>query len=338
MASRLTPVATPVVRPEEPTADGGADTRLAQARAVLELESGAIASLATHLDDSFCRAADLLQCCTGRVIVTGVGKSGHVARKLAATFSCVGTPSLFLHAAEAAHGDLGMVARGDVLLIISKSGEVDELKRIVPSFREREIPIVAVVGRKSSTLGRWADVVLEAPVEREACPHDLIPTTSAIAAMALGDALAMALLDARGFTAEQFASLHPGGSLGRDLSSRVHDSMLTTDLPFVSTDTPVGDALVIMTSGCCGLAIVVDEDRQLLGVVTDGDLRRALQRREDLRQLPISEIMTRDPVTISEGGTLHEAQARMLRLKLQSLIVLDAERRVTGVIQIFNGS
>ena len=338
MASRLTPVQTRAVRPEAPATDVTADERLARARAVLELESSAIASLAKRLDDRFCRAVDLLQSCTGRVIVTGVGKSGHVGKKLAATLCCAGTPSLFVHGGEAAHGDLGAIARGDVLLVISKSGEVQELKRIIPSIREREIPIVALVGRAGSTIGRWADVVLEAPVEREACPHDLIPTTSAIAAMAMGDALAMALVEARGFSAEDFASLHPGGSLGQGFNTRVRDSMLTTDLPFVSTDTPVGEALVIMTRGCCGLAIVVDEQRTLLGVVTDGDLRRALQRRQDLRQLPISEIMTRDPVTISEDGTLHEAQARMLRLKLQSLIVLDAERRVTGVIQIFNGS
>jgi arabinose-5-phosphate isomerase len=337
MPSRVTPLRPPGLHQLVPGGVETGEARLAQARAVLELEAAAIFGLAGRLDDGICRAADLILDCAGRVIVTGVGKSGHIARKIAATLSSAGTPSVFLHAGEAAHGDLGVAARGDVLLLLSNSGEVAELKRIVPTLRELGLPVIALVGRRESTLARWADVVLETAVAREACPHNLVPTASAIAALALGDALAMIIMLARGFTAEDFARLHPGGHLGRGLGCRVRDCMLQTDLPFVSREQSVGDSLVTMTRGRCGLAIVVDERHSLLGVVTDGDLRRALQQGRDLRHLPISEIMTSDPVTIDENAPLHEAQTRMQQLKLQALIVLDAQRTVSGVIQIFNG-
>ena len=337
MPSHLTPVRTRAVSPVSRAESQPSETVLADGRAVLELESAALAQIASRLDGNFCKAVNLIAAGHGHVVVTGVGKSGHVGRKIAATLSSTGTPSLFLHGAEAAHGDLGVVTAGDILLLLSNSGEVDELKRIVPALREREIPIIALVGRRESALARWADVVLEVAVEREACPHNLVPTTSAVAALAVGDALAIALMRRRGFSSADFAALHPGGPLGRGLIGRVSDAMRKTNLPLVGPDESVGDSLVTMTRGCCGMAIVVDQDQRLLGVFTDGDLRRALQRRRDLRQLPISEIMTSDPVTIPEDAGLIEAQGRMQRLKLQALIVLDAQNRVSGVIQIFNG-
>ena len=306
------------------------------ARNSLESQAAALVRLAARLDDEFGKALNLLVGCHGRVIVSGMGKSGLIGRKIAATLSCCGTPSFFLHPGEAAHGDLGMVTPSDVLLLVSNSGESSELVGLLPSFLELGVPMVALVGDPSSTLARASNAVLDASVERETCPHNLVPTTSALAALAMGDALATAAMRMRGLTAGDVGRLHPAGNLGRRLTTRVRDVMLSRRLPIVTPERKVSEALFTMTRGRCGLAVVVDEAGEPVGIITDGDLRRALQQRPGLLDLPVSEIMTAQPVTIHQDATLHEAEERMHRLRLKALVVIDRKHRVAGVIEIFN--
>lgn len=298
--------------------------RLAFAREVLDIEAQAIQALAARLDDTFVRAVDALLACRGKVVVSGIGKSGHVARKIASTLASTGTPAFFVHAAEASHGDLGMVAREDVLLILSNSGENPELLAILPLLKRRGSRLIALTGNADSTLGREADICLNAAVSREACPLNLAPTASTTAALALGDALAVTLLSLRGFGAEDFAHTHPGGALGRRLLVRVADVMHTGErLPQVLPDTLLPDALLEMTRKGLGLTAITDEAGHLLGIYTDGDLRRTLDRPLDLRQTPIRTVMTASPRTIAPQRLAAEAVEIMERHAISGLLVTD---------------
>lgn len=308
---------------------------LDEARVALTEQSAALADAAERLDERFVRAVELVLACPGRVIVCGLGKSGHVARKLAATFASTGTPALFLHAAEAGHGDLGMVTTNDLVLLISNSGETEEIRRLLPYLRELDIPLVGLLGNASASLARSVDVLLDVAVRREACPLNLAPTTSSLLQLAVGDALATAVMRARQFDSGDFARFHPGGALGRRLLTRVRDEMVRERLPFVGPETRMNECLIRMTEGRCGLAIVLDDEGTLLGVVTDGDLRRGLQKDPALVTRPVADFMTKTPITISETATLEEANALMNDRRIKAILATDASGRVTGVLELF---
>jgi arabinose-5-phosphate isomerase len=268
-------------------------TLLAAARRALAIEAQAVTALQSRLDERFAAACRVCLACTGRVVVTGIGKSGHIARKVAATLASTGTPAFFLHPADAGHGDLGMIMRSDVVLALSNSGESQEILQLVPHLKRLGVPLIAITGNASSMLARLANVVLDASVPEEACPLNLAPTASTTATLAMGDALAVTLLEARGFTAQDFARSHPGGPLGRRLLLRVADIMRTgADLPRVGPDTPLGEGLIEMSRKGLGMTVVVDREEQVLGVFTDGDLRRALDRHVDVHAAVMHEVMT----------------------------------------------
>jgi arabinose-5-phosphate isomerase len=302
---------------------------------VLRVEAEALAALPARIGEPFARACELMLACRGRVVVSGMGKSGHVARKIAATLASTGTPSFFMHPAEASHGDLGMVTRDDVLLALSNSGATEELLAIVPMVRRRGAGLIAMTGSASSPLASLADVHLDASVEREACPLNLAPTASTTAALALGDALAVALLDARGFGPEDFASSHPGGSLGRRLLTHVADVMRTGDaLPVVPGDASLVAAVLEITRKRMGMTAVLDDERRLLGVFTDGDLRRLLERDGDIRGLGVAQVMTRTPATIAPNALAVEAVRIMEDRRINQLLVVDAAGRLAGALHI----
>lgn len=308
---------------------------LASARRVLEIEARAIEEQKQRLDGDFNQACSLLMACRGRVIVTGMGKSGHIANKLAATLASTGTPAFFVHPAEASHGDLGMVTGDDVLLALSNSGETEEVLTIMPVIKRKGTPVVSMTGRPESSLAKVADVHLEVSVAQEACPLNLAPTSSTTAALAVGDALAIALLEARGFTAEDFALSHPGGSLGRRLLLKVEDLMHGGDrLPMVPTGTTLADTLVEMTRQGLGMTAVVNEQGELAGIFTDGDLRRVLSETGDLRNQSIDSLMTRDPVTMHPGHLAAEALQIMESRKINGLIVVDDQQRPVGALNM----
>ena len=310
---------------------------LDHARRVLREEADALRALADRLDDTFARATRLLLESMGRVVVTGMGKSGSVARKIAGTLASTGTPALFLHPGEALHGDLGMVADQDVVLALSYSGETDELLAVLPALKRRGACLIAVTGNARSTLGRAADVVLDVCVSREACPHDLAPTTSTTAMMALGDALAVAVMEARGFSREDYARLHPAGSLGRRLLLHVHDLMRTgAELAVVRDTDTVHEALFAMTRAG-GVACVVDGDRKLCGILTDGDVRRALVRDPAAALThPTREAMTRTPRVITGNPLAAEALGRFEHEmpKFGDLPVVDNDHRPVGLLTL----
>lgn len=318
-------------------AGGGArQNALDLAREVLRIEARALASLADRFDDvAFDRALDILLGCGGRVVVSGMGKSGIIARKLAGTLASTGSPALFLHPAEAGHGDLGMIVEGDVLVAISQSGDTEEVVALLPAIKRLGVPLIAVVGDASSTLAREADVTLDAGVEQEACPLGLIPTASTTAALAVGDALAMALLAERGFSADDLAAHHPRGNLGRQLL-RVHHLMHTADdMPVVSAADPLGDVLQEMSAKGLGMTLVVDEDGRLDGVITDGDLRRLLQDEgSSSLERTAADWMTRDPVCIDGGALATEALRLLEQSRITALPVVDNERRPQGVVHL----
>jgi arabinose-5-phosphate isomerase len=309
---------------------------LATAREALSTQALALGRVASRLDAQFCRALDRILECRGRVIVCGMGKSGLIGRKLAATFSCSGTPSSFLHAAEASHGDLGMVTADDVMMLVSNSGHTDEVRWLLPYFAELGVPIISLVGDPASPVARAADVLLDVSVDQEMCPHNLMATTSALATLAIGDALAVAAMRKREFSAEDFARFHPGGALGRRLNRRVGDVMKSRELPVASPDVSVREALLTMSAGRCGLVVFVNETRNPVGIITDGDLRRGLQASADLLALPAAGVMTPSPVTIREDASVQEATERMHRLRIKALVVVDAGNRVVGVVDIFD--
>lgn len=308
---------------------------LALARDVLITESQAVSALADRLDGRFLRAVELVLGCRGRVVVSGVGKSGHIAHKIAATLASTGTPALFVHAAEAAHGDLGMVTGRDVFIAMSYSGETDELLTIVPILKRGGTPLIVLTGRDTSSLAGYADVYLDCRVEREACPLNLSPTSSTTAMLALGDALAIACLDARGFGADDFARSHPGGALGRRLLTRVSDVMHTGEaIPVVSADDTVMDALREISSKRLGMTAVRNPDGTLAGIFTDGDLRRLLERGGDARATRVRDVMTATPLTIEPQALAVEAAQLLDSGRKNQLLVVDAEHRLVGALHM----
>ena len=309
---------------------------LAMARETLQIEAEAVTALAGRLDERFADAVRCLLACTGRVVVTGMGKSGHIGRKLAATLASTGTPAMFVHPAEASHGDLGMITPADVVLGISNSGESDELSAILPLIKRMGVPLVAFTGRPDSTLARHADVVLDTAVAREACPHNLAPTASTTAQLALGDALAVALLNARGFKADDFARSHPGWSLGRKLLTHVSDVMRSgDDVPRVTLDVPLMGLMREMSAKGLGMSAVVDGAGQVLGIFTDGDLRRVIERTgnsTDLRALSAGDVMHPNPRTVRADALAVEAADLMEASRITSVLVVDDTGALVGAL------
>ncbi|RNF86050.1 KpsF/GutQ family sugar-phosphate isomerase [Montanilutibacter psychrotolerans] len=308
----------------------------ASGRRVFEIEAEALAAVAARIDGEFSAACHLMLHARGRVVCTGMGKSGHVARKIAATLASTGTPSFYVHPGEAGHGDLGMITDADVVLALSYSGESDEVLMLLPVLKRQGNKLITMTGRAGSTLAREADVHLDVSVPAEACPLDLAPTSSTTASLAMGDALAVALLEARGFTANDFARSHPAGALGRRLLLHITDIMHAgDDVPRIGADATVSEALVEMSRKRLGMTAVVDGDDRLLGLYTDGDLRRTLDdNRVDLRSTRIADVMTRAPKTIGADALAVEAAQLMEAHKISGLLVLDTDRRVVGALNI----
>lgn len=303
------------------------------ARETFDIEARALDGLKARQGEGFTRCMAAILDCRGRVVVMGMGKSGHVGRKIAATLASTGTPAMFVHPGEASHGDLGMVTAGDVVLAISNSGESDELGAILPALRRLDVTLVGMTGGSESSLARHADIVLDSGVELEACPLNLAPTASTTAQMALGDALAVALLDARGFRPEDFARSHPGGSLGRKLLTHVRDLMRTDDaLPMVSSDTTLIDMMREMSAKALGAAVVVNAQRCVLGIFTDGDLRRCIEQGRELRGLRALDVMHRSPHTVAPGDLAVEAADVMERARITLVLVVDRVDGVDGVL------
>jgi arabinose-5-phosphate isomerase len=305
------------------------------ARRTLEIEADAVRALVARIDDAFLAAVRTLLACKGRVVVTGMGKSGHIGGKIAATLASTGTPAFFMHPAEASHGDLGMITADDVVLALSNSGESGEIVAIVPALKRRGARLVSMTGNAASTLAREADIHLDASVAQEACPHNLAPTASTTAALALGDALAVATLLARGFTAEDFARTHPGGALGRRLLVHVRDVMHKEDaLPVVPRDASLKQALLEMTRKGLGMTAILEADGRLAGVFTDGDLRRLLDHDVDVRGAMIADVMTRGARTISQDALAAEAARLMQEHKINGLLAVDDDGRVVGAFNM----
>ena len=304
-------------------------------RRVLEIEARAVDTLKDSLDDSFSAACDLMLGARGRVIVTGMGKSGHVGSKLAATLASTGTPSFFVHPGEASHGDLGMITPDDVVLALSNSGETAEVLAILPVIKRKGTALIGMTGRPQSALAQLSDVHLTVAVSEEACPHNLAPTSSTTAALAMGDALAIALLEARGFTPEDFALSHPGGSLGRRLLLKVDDIMHAGEqLPVVATGTSLSEALLEMTRKGLGMTAITRGDGTLAGIFTDGDLRRMLDRDIDIRKATIDEVMVAQPITIEPGHLAAEALQIMETRKINGLMVCDKDHKPLGAFNM----
>ena len=305
------------------------------AQRTIAIELQAVAALQQRIDDQFAKAVALLAAVEGRVIVSGMGKSGHIGSKIAATLASTGTPAQFVHPAEACHGDMGMITRSDAALLMSNSGTTNEIAALLPLLKRLGIPIVAMTGSDESTLARAADVHLNIGVEEEACPLDLAPTASTTANLVMGDALAIALLEQGGFTAEDFAFTHPGGALGRRLLTRVADVLVEGDnVPKITKDTSLADALMEISAKGLGMSTVVDDDDHLLGIFTDGDLRRALEQRHDLNSTQVGTVMSTGAKTINTDALAAEAVTRMENERISALVVLDSKQCVIGVVQL----
>ncbi len=312
-------------------------TWLPLAKQTLSIESQALLDMRERLDGpagaALVAAVQCVLACKGRVVVMGMGKSGHIGRKIAATLASTGTPAMFVHPAEAHHGDLGMVMPGDVVLALSNSGESEELTGLLPVLKRQGVPLIAITGQADSALGRHADVVLDSAVSQEACPLNLAPTASTTAQLALGDVLAVVLLSARGFKAEDFARSHPGGSLGRRLLTHVRDVMRQGDaVPAVGPDTSFGDVMREMSAKGLGAAAVVDAQRRVLGVFTDGDLRRRIEAGQPLREATASQVMSPNPTTIADDQLAAQAAALMEAKRITTLLVVDAQGVLVGAI------
>ena len=317
-----------------------ADSKLSEkvfqrAREVLRIEADAVLGLLDQLDQQMVMAAQTILACTGRVVVSGMGKSGHVARKVAATLASTGTPALFVHPGEARHGDLGMIQSNDVVLAFSNSGETEELAEIAPHIKRLGATLMAITGNPESSLAKIADLHLNASVKTEACPLNLAPTASTTAALALGDALALVLLDLRGFSAEDFARSHPGGSLGRKLLVRVEDVMRKDDqLPVVTSGTLVTDAFKVISAKRMGMTAVVNQNHQAIGIFTDGDLRRVLSQGIDVRTMVIDDVMTEHPRTIDPQRLASEVAHLMDTTRVNHLLVVDAQGQLLGAVGV----
>ena len=311
------------------------DQALELARQVLRIEADAVLALSGRIDGAFLQALSLILNCRGRVIVSGIGKSGHIGRKIASTLASTGTPAFFVHPAEASHGDLGMITEDDLVIGISNSGESAELLNIVPSIKRQGAKLIAMTGNARSSLSRDADVHLDAAVAHEACPLNLAPTASTTAALALGDALAVALLDARGFGAEDFARSHPGGSLGRRLLTRMHDVMRSGEaIPVVGPEASIAEAIREITRGTIGMTVVVSAERKVLGIFTDGDLRRAVLKHPDLSRLTVREVMTANPRVMNPDKLAAEAVEMMEKYKINQIPVVDEAGCLIGALNM----
>ena len=311
------------------------DQALELARQVLRIEADAVLALSGRIDGAFLQALSLILNCRGRVIVSGIGKSGHIGRKIASTLASTGTPAFFVHPAEASHGDLGMITEDDLVIGISNSGESAELLNIVPSIKRQGAKLIAMTGNARSSLSRDADVHLDAAVAHEACPLNLAPTASTTAALALGDALAVALLDARGFGAEDFARSHPGGSLGRRLLTRMHDVMRSGEaIPVVGPEASIAEAIREITRGTIGMTVVVSAERKVLGIFTDGDLRRAVLKHPDLSRLTVREVMTANPRVMNPDKLAAEAVEMMEKYKINQIPVVDEAGCLVGALNM----
>ncbi len=303
--------------------------------AVIETEAQAVMELTHRIDERFEAACELLLACTGRVVVTGMGKSGHIANKIAATFSSTGTPAFFMHPGEASHGDFGMITRQDVVLAISHSGNTQEIVILLPLLKRLGVPLITLTGQIDSILATSANINLDISIEQEACPLGLAPTTSTTVSLVMGDALAIALLQARGFSAEDFALSHPGGRLGKRLLLRIDELWHTGDaLPIASEHHTIREALIEVTAKQLGMTCVIDQNGLLAGVYTDGDIRRTLNKEYDINTTPLHQVMTRNCLTISSGTLAAEALAIMQEHRITSLIATDSERRPTAVIHL----
>jgi len=321
-------------RDEKPALPSAPDT-LALAREVLEIEAAAIHGLIARLDEQFQQAVEMILASRGRVTVSGMGKSGHIARKIASTMSSTGTPAYFVHPAEASHGDLGMVTRDDVFIALSNSGESGELLAIVPLIKRQGARLIALTGNADSSLAREADAHLYAGAEKEACPLNLAPTASTTAALALGDALAVALMQAKGFSRDEFARSHPGGALGRKLLTHVRDVMRAgAEAPRVSETATLSDAILEMTRSRMGITSVIDADEHVVGIFTDGDLRRTLQKGVPVEGTLVSSVMSRGPRTITGEKLAVEAVQIMEEHKVNQLLVVDEQQRLVGALNM----
>ncbi|GAB3489176.1 KpsF/GutQ family sugar-phosphate isomerase [Marinomonas epiphytica] len=312
------------------------DQLIKSAQRTLSTQAQALANLSTRINDSFAQAVKMLLSNTGRTIVCGMGKSGLIGKKIAATLASTGTPSFFLHPGEAFHGDLGMIQPQDTLILISYSGETEELMRLLPSLKNFGNPCIALVGNMASTLAKHCDCVLDISVDRETCPNNLAPTTSTTMTAAVGDALAVALMEVRDFQPQDFARFHPGGSLGRKLLTRVKDLMHKDQLPICTPETPLREAISVMTKGRMGVVLIQQQDN-LLGIFTDGDLRRAmLKEMPNMIHQPISAWMTPNPKTINENIMIVQAEEKMLQDKITLLVVVNDEQKLTGILEIYD--
>src|SRR3989338_979360 len=310
---------------------------LKTAKNVLKIEADAIKKLITRLDDSFINAVDILYSCKGRVIVTGIGKSGWIGNKIAATFASTGTPSFFLHPAEVSHGDLGMVVKDDVVLAISNSGETKEINEILPIIKRLGVKLISFTGNLNSLLAKESDVTLDVRVDKEACPLGLAPTASTTAALAMGDALAISLLKKRGFKKENFALFHPGGQLGKKLLLKVENLMHKgNEIPIVSEDASMKKAIIEITSKKLGVTIVVGKKEKLIGIITDGDLRRAIEKYSHIMERKMREIMTQNPKTIKASSLAVEALRIMEKYSITSIVVQDKNKKPEGIIHLHN--
>ncbi len=328
---------TPIMQAMQTAPDRQVDDALllASARRSLEIEARAVQLLQMRLDSQFVAACRVCLACQGRVVVTGIGKSGHIAGKIAATLASTGTPAFFMHPAEAGHGDLGMITRTDVLLAISNSGETPELVLLLPHLKRLGVPLIVLVGKADSTLGRAASVTIDVSVAEEACPHNLAPTASTTATLAMGDALAVSVLEARGFTKQDFARSHPGGTLGRKLLLHVEDMMRVGEaVPHVLPDSLLGEGLMEMSRKGLGMTVVVDRDGLILGVFTDGDLRRTLDKQIDFHTTPMSAVMTRNGKTIAPRALAAEAVHLMDVHRITALPVADEHGRLVGALNV----
>ena len=307
-----------------------------KAKQVLKIESESIQALINRIDDTFVKAVNLLDKCKGRVVITGIGKSGIIGKKISATLASIGVPSIFLHAADGTHGDLGMITSNDIVIAISNSGESEEILNLLPAIKRFNVTLVSMTGNVNSTLAKKSNIVLNISVKEEACPLGLVPTASTTATMALGDALAMALLDKRGFKEKDFAVLHPGGSLGKKLLIQVDDLMhIGSNIPIINKDAPLKDVIMEISSKKLGMAIVVNQDDKVLGIITDGDLRRLMEKKEkDIFKTTAEEMMSTNPKTIEKNALAARALQIMEKHSITSLIITNGSKGPTGIIHL----
>ena len=329
----MSPVSTPKERKPAVVVDARKLTELGIA--VIETEMKAVAKLVERIDTDFVTACQYILACTGRIVVIGMGKSGHIGSKVAATLASTGSPAFFVHPGEASHGDMGMITESDVVLAFSNSGETHEIITILPLIKRLGVPLIALTGRPSSTLARTASVNIDVSVTQEACPLDLAPTASTTAALAMGDALAIALLEVRGFSADDFARSHPGGKLGRRLLLRVSDIMHTgDDIPAVSEDMLLSEALVEMTRKALGVTAIISDEQEVLGIFTDGDLRRSLDSGVNVHQATMSEVMTRQCKTTRDDCLAAEVLSIMQKHKINAILVVDEGQKLIGALNM----